>query len=443
MEALRKKFDSLVSWLRAGSPSPRVALLKRELYVLVQTARLSQTEELARRAAALTYHTLLSLVPLLAVAFALFKAFGGFQRLQQPLEDLIFSQLAIHESEEVANWLQGFVEQVNGGAIAGIGLLVLFYSAAGLLTNVEQAFNRVWNVRLRRPLYVRLAIYWCILTLAPPIVALSISFSTGLINQTVHAWFGQAAAGAFLALISPITVAIVFFVIYVMVPDTHVRWKDAAVGALIAAVCWNVAKAGFIWMTKASSSTSAIYGALSALPLLMIWIYTSWTIVLFGASYARQRSEPIRATVNPEVDDAPPTLRLLSRVVVALWEHFHVGKCITAESIAQEIGVTVPVCRSALDVLCDHGLAECTGSEDVEGTEYLLRRHLGDLSLADLDALLVPKAVKKTEQRVSPSPMWNAIDERLSRGDDARRMHLNVTIEQVHDASHKTVAKVS
>jgi len=182
---------------------------------------------------------------------------------------------------------------------------------------------------------------------------------------------------------------------------------------------------------------------LSALPLLMIWIYTSWTIVLFGASYARQRSEPIRATVNPEVDDAPPTLRLLSRVVVALWEHFHVGKCITAESIAQEIGVTVPVCRSALDVLCDHGLAECTGSEDVEGTEYLLRRHLGDLSLADLDALLVPKAVKKTEQRVSPSPMWNAIDERLSRGDDARRMHLNVTIEQVHDASHKTVAKVS
>lgn len=443
METLSKWFDNLLRRLRAGSPRPVVAALKRELYVLLQTARLSQTEEIARRAAALTYHTLLSLVPLLAVAFALFKAFGGFQKLQEPLEELIFSQLAIAESEEVANWLQSFVEQVNSGAIAGIGVLVLFYTAAGLLTNIEQAFNRVWNVRLRRPLYVRLAIYWCILTLAPPIVALSISFSTGLINKTVHAWFGEGAAGAFLALISPVTVAIVFFVIYVMVPDTHVRWKDAAVGAVTAAICWNIAKAAFIWSTKASSKYSAIYGALSALPLLMIWIYTSWSIVLFGASYARQRSEPIRATVNPEVEDAPPTLRLLSRVVVALWEHFHQGKCITAESIAQEIGVTAPVCRSALDVLTDHGLAECTGSEDAEGTEYLLRRHLGDLSLADLDALLVPKSVKKTEQRVSPSPMWNAIEERLTRADEARRTHLTITIEEMHEGAAANVANVA
>lgn len=431
METLHRWFNQLLQWLRSGSERRSLAVVKRELFVLVQTARASQDEEVARRAAALTYHTLLSLVPLLAVAFALFKAFGGFQKLQEPLEDLIFSQLAIANSEQVADWLTGFVEQVNSGAIAGIGVLVLFYTAAGLLTNIEQAFNRVWNVRLRRPLYVRLAIYWCILTLAPPIVALSISFSTDLINRTVSAWFGEAAAGALLALVSPVTVGLVFFVIYVMVPDTHVRWKDAAVGAVAAAICWNAAKAAFLWSTKASSKYSAIYGAMSALPLLMIWIYTSWSIVLFGASYARQRSEPMQLDVNREAEQSPPTIRLLARTVVALWEHFHAGRSITAETIAQEIGVTLPVCRAALDVLTDHELVECTGAEDAEGTEYLLRRHLGDMTLLQLEAMLIPAAVRTSESKVTGSRLWRAVEERLDQADGARAAHLDVTIERV------------
>ncbi len=433
VERLHKWFGTFVRWLRSGSDRPWLARVKRELIILVQVARASQNDEISRRAAALTYHTLLSLVPLLAVAFALFKAFGGFERLQQPLEDLIFSQLAIAESEEVANWLQSFVEQVNSGAIAGIGVLVLFYTATELLTNIEQAFNRVWNVPLRRPLYVRLAIYWCILTLAPPLVALSISISTNLINRTVSAWFGEGAAGALLTFTSPISVALVFFVIYMMVPDTHVPWRDAASGAIVAAVCWNIAKAGFVWMTRASSSHSAIYGALSALPLLMIWIYVSWSIVLFGAAFACARGQVTRLTLEPEDHPTAPSLRLLSRVVVSLWEHFHQGQSITAVGVAKEVGISAQWCQSVLNVLIENKILESTSTEtdNTEGAEYLLRKHVGELSLNDLDKLLLHPNVAKCESRLLASPLWENVEQHLTRAETARYTHMDVTLDQM------------
>jgi len=185
---LQRTLNQVMLWLNTPSDHRWMALVKRELFIAIQVARSVQNEDISRRASSLTYHTLLSLVPVMAVAFALFKAFGGFEQLRGQLEEFIFSQLAVSNADQLAGWLESFVTRVNGGAIAGIGLLVLFYSAGGLLTNIEQAMNSVWNVRLRRPLYVRLAIYWCILTLVPPIMALAISMSTSFISKTATAW---------------------------------------------------------------------------------------------------------------------------------------------------------------------------------------------------------------------------------------------------------------
>lgn len=426
---LQRTLNQVMLWLNTPSEQRWVARVKRELFIAMQVGRAVQNEEISRRAAALTYHTLLSLVPVMAVAFALFKAFGGFDKLRGPLEEFIFSQLAVSNADQLAGWLEGFVTQVNGGAIAGIGLLVLFYSAGGLLTNVEQALNSVWNVRLRRPLYVRLAIYWCILTLAPPVMALSISMSTSFIGKTATAWMGATVAGLLLSLVAPISIAIIFFVIYIMVPDTHVPWKSAAISAVVAAVIWNIAKIAFLWSTRMSSSYSAIYGAMSALPLLMVWIYTSWFIVLFGASYSRARGETTRLTLEPEPESPTPSVRIVARVVVSIWEIFRDGGHITAETVAKASGIPVPLCRSAMNVLADHDLVEQTETEDKEGTTYILRRHIGELSLTTLDSLLVDPKVRESETKIAASPMWNLIDQRLTKADDARRAVLDVTVD--------------
>lgn len=423
-------YARLMEWLRAGSENRKIRFVKREVFVALRVARAIQNDEISRRAAALTYHTLLSIVPLMAVAFALFKAFGGFQKLQQPLEQMIFSQIPVADSHQISEWLQGFVTQVNGGAIAGVGLLVLFYSALGLLTNVEQALNRVWNVRLRRPLYMRLAIYWCILTLAPPIIALSVSLSTGFIKETVRAWLGTAVASLLLSLTAPVVIALVFFLIYIVVPDTHVPWKDAAVGSVTAAVIWNIAKAGFIWSSSASSKYSAIYGAMSVLPLLMLWVYLSWWIVLFGASYTCARGHAAKLTLEPEPEPTPPSLRIMARVMVATWEHFRQGLPITADALAKAAGLPVGLCQVAIDSLVDKRLVDLTGREDEEGTEYLLRRHIGGLTLADLEDLLADPQNRKNEAQLKASAAWESVSRHIGIAEAARREKLQITLEQ-------------
>jgi len=426
---LQRTLNQVMLWLNTPSDHRWMALVKRELFIAIQVARSVQNEDISRRASSLTYHTLLSLVPVMAVAFALFKAFGGFEQLRGQLEEFIFSQLAVSNADQLAGWLESFVTRVNGGAIAGIGLLVLFYSAGGLLTNIEQAMNSVWNVRLRRPLYVRLAIYWCILTLVPPIMALAISMSTSFISKTATAWMGPTVAGLLLGLIAPVSMAIIFFVIYIIVPDTHVPWKNAAISAVVAAVIWNIAKAGFLWTTRISSSYSAIYGAMSALPLLMVWIYTSWFIVLFGAAYSRARGETTRLTLEPEPQSPTPTVRIIARVVVAIWEIFRAGGHITAETVAKAGGMPVTLCRSALNLLADHDLIEQTEEEDTEGTAYVLRRHIGELSLTTLDMLLTDPKVREFEATLAYSPMWNVVDQRLTKADEARRAVLDATVD--------------
>lgn len=431
-----RTLERILGWLRTGSERTSVAFLKRELFIIIQSTRTVQDDEISRRAAALTYHTLLSLVPILAVAFALFKSFGGFAKLQKPLEDFIFSQLALPNADQVALWLGNFVVNVNSGAIAGVGVLVLFYSAGGLLINVEEAFNRMWNVRLHRPLYVRLAIYWCILTLAPPILALSISFSSTVISNTVTASLGPTAAGVMMGLISPVSVAIMLFMVYVMVPDTHVPWKNAAISAVVTAVVWNGAKFFFLWSSRTSSKYSAVYGALSALPLLMVWIYASWFIVLFGAAYSRARGETALLNIEPEVQAPTPTLRVIARVIVAMWETFREGKPITAECLAKAVDIPVPLCRSCMEVLLDRELIQHTETESEEGTEYFLRRHLGEMSLASLDTWLAHPEAKRCEAKLTPSPLWTPVEQRLTEAERARRAILDVSVENatVHDA---------
>ena len=124
----------------------------RQMEVFILTARSVVQEEISLRAAALTYRTLLSIVPLLAVGFALFKAFGGLKKFEAPLREVIIENMAVGRGQEVGHWLEKFISNINAGAIAGVGVLVLIYSAVGLLTNIEGSFNKIWGIERGRSL---------------------------------------------------------------------------------------------------------------------------------------------------------------------------------------------------------------------------------------------------------------------------------------------------
>jgi membrane protein len=365
------------------------AFAVRQFEALVITVHSLFDEELLRRAASLTYYTLLSLVPLLAVGFALFEAFGGLAALKDPLKKFIVDNMAVGRQDEIGVWLEQFIDNINAGAIAGVGVLVLFYSAVGLLTNIESSFNRIWGIDRDRPLHMRFAIYWCIVTLAPPLLGVSISFSAQLQSSAfagaVLAWLPFGIGNLIVVLSSMVMVAVAFVLSFVIVPNTKVHLKYAVLGGVLASILWNLTKALYIWFIAGSVKYSAVYGALSALPLLMIWLYLSWIIVLFGVTYTRvvQTYTAERMMKSTPVLSHNAIEHVAGHLVLEVARSFHRGEgSLSTAALAERTGAPPAVLRPILRTLTqDRVLIEL--GEGAEEQHYVPGRGLSDLSLAD------------------------------------------------------------
>jgi membrane protein len=380
----------LQRWLDAHRHDEGVrAFAVRQAAIILLTTLRVRDEEIARRAAALTYYTLLSLVPLLAVGFALFKAFGGLRRLEAPLRQLVLENFAAGRTEEVGRWLDGFINNVSAGAIAGVGGVVLVYSVVGLLINIEQAFNRIWGVEKERPWRLRLATYVCLVTLAPPLLGVSLSFSARLqgshVATALVAWLPLGLGRALVAVVAALAGCSLFVLAYYVVPHTRVRFRAALIGGLVAGLGWLAAKTVFLWATAGSVRYHALYGALAALPLVIVWLYYSWVITLLGVTvtFANQ-SIVSHSLLSPTATTTPRfRLRLAARLAGAVVERCRAHATPpTAEQLAVEAGVMVPVVLRLLDVLVTRRLLEET--RVARATGYVPGRDLAELTVADV-----------------------------------------------------------
>jgi membrane protein len=409
----------------------------RQVEIIVHTARVIWTEEIGRRAAGLTYYTVLSLVPVLAVAFALFDAFGGLSSMREPLKRLVVGWLAAGRSEEVGAWLDRFIANINAGAIAGFGVIILFYSAVGLLTNVESAFNRIWGIERNRPLHVRFVIYWCVITLAPPLVGVSISLSAQLQSSSfaaaVLAWLPFGLGRVLVSLGSALAVSVAFVVTYKIVPNTKVELRCAVLGGLIASLLWNGSKALFIAATAGSVKYSAIYGALSTLPLLMIWLYLSWNIVLFGVSYTTTYQTMVGARLEDEHPLSPALReRLAARLLVEIARRFRAGeRAPTADELIEVCEVGSSAVRSVLASLVKSGIVlETVADNDGDGGGHAPARDLQSTSLAELSEALHHEHTRAPE---ADGPTLPA---------DADQRRIDELLARAHAAAHAVLASI-
>lgn len=393
--------------------------------IFVHTAKGVRDDEVSRRAAALTYHTLLSIVPVLAVAFALFKAFGGLQKVEGPLRELIVQNLSIGRGAEIGKWLDSFIQNINAGAIAGVGVIVLFYTAMGLLGNVEQAFNRIWGVTRVRPLYMRFAIYWCVLTLAPPLVGVSLSLSARLqssaFTTALKDWLPFGLGRLLVSGSSILAVAAALIFLYQLVPNTKVRFRSALLGGIVAGVLWNATKGIFLWATAGTVKYSAIYGALGALPLLMIWVYLSWVIVLFGVTFtvANQTVKTLdidQQQVRLSLSDKE---QLAARLLLQTSLAFYRGEDPPdAEDLARVSGAAPSAVQEVLGVLRDGGILRETPI--AQATAYLPGRALDSLDLGQaVDALRGEGEASRKPVEEDPSVIGALISDRLAEAREA------------------------
>ena len=257
-----------------------------------------KTDASPQAASSLTYTTLLSLVPLLAIAFAIFAAFPAFKDAREQLEATVFTNLVPGVGGDIQAHLSGFLE--NAGQLGTVGVVGLGLSALLLLSTIEATFNRIWRVKHPRPLVVRFLLYWGVLTLGPLLIGAGITLSTdffsvarqGLSDVGMDAnQFSMEAGGLGDQLWSILLQTILFTVLFLVVPNRRVGWRDAFLGGLVSGAGFQVLKIGFAWYLGNVFTYQAIYGAMAAFPIFLIWMYLSWCVVLLGATFAASLPE--------------------------------------------------------------------------------------------------------------------------------------------------------
>ena len=234
-------------------------------------------------AAALTYTSLLAIVPLMTIMIGFVSAFEAFQGLMADAQAQIFDHLVPEIGPAVENYLERFVG--NAGRLTVVGLVGLVVTAVLLLAAIEGAFNGIWRVRESRPWLLRLLSFWAILTLTPLLFAASLSVT----NQfMLGSDLGSQVLSfkPFVGLLPAIFELVGFSALYWIIPNRPVQPRDAFVGGLFAAVFFELSKAGFAAYLKAFPVWETIYGAVSTVPIFLVWVYVAWSIMLSGALIA-------------------------------------------------------------------------------------------------------------------------------------------------------------
>ena len=234
------------------------------------------------RASALTFFTLLSVVPIIALAFAIAKGFGLEELVENVIKDTFQAQTDL--TEYLISFSSSMLENTKGGLIAGIGVVMLLYSVFKLLSNIEEAFNFMWNIRTGRPILRKVTDYVTIMIFTPILLIISSSATFFLTSQMQN--FFPALLSPVLTVIVKILpwvlMSVVFTILYLIMPNTKVEIKPAVVSGVVTGCIFQVWQWIFVTFQMGAAEYGAIYGSFAALPLFLVWLQTSWIIVLVG-----------------------------------------------------------------------------------------------------------------------------------------------------------------
>lgn len=268
-------------------------------------------------AAVLAYGSILALVPLLAAVFGIVSAFPVFEQWRDALSDFLFSHFVPQAAREVQAYLLQFADSATHLTTAGVVGLLL--TALIIMQSVEDTFNRIWRVEAPRSKWTRFLVYWTTLTFGPLLVASSLALSRWLFDLAPLTAADELRQ-SLLRLVPLLVELAAFTLAYSIIPNRPVALRHALIGGVLATTLFELAKFGFAWYLLQVPSYAQIYGTLAVLPIFLIWVFLSWSVVLLGASIAaslssfRFRPPPLRLPVGA---DWYAALRLCGRLLTA------------------------------------------------------------------------------------------------------------------------------
>jgi membrane protein len=240
------------------------------------------SEDYSYRASALTYTTLLALVPMVSVVIALMAHFPDIMKLVTLAQSYIMNDLVPAAGDDIQHYMDLFTVQATH--LPTVGILFLFLTATLLIYTVEETFNQIWQTKFKKQKFLAWCLYWMVLLMAPLAIGLSVFLSTLLFSLS---WFERVAIikTPLLAALSLGINTALFSVLYIIVPNAKVGLRTGLLGGLLAAGLFEIAKKGFAFYIHKFANYTLIYGALSTIPIFLLWVYISWFIVLYGALF--------------------------------------------------------------------------------------------------------------------------------------------------------------
>ena len=279
-------------------------LIYRKLYL---TIRFFTEKRVMTQASALTYSTLLAIVPILAVVFAIARGFGYNKYIE------IWFRESLHTQPQVADVIVGFVNSylvhTQSGIFLGVGLIFMLYTVLMLVNNIEETFNQIWQVSNSRPIMRSITNYLAMFFLFPIIIVVStgVSIFMETVANKMNDFVLLGPAVHWLLNLSPfLLMALLFIILYVYMPNTEVRLSSAIVPGILAGIAMQLLQLAYIHSQIWVTGYNAIYGSFAALPLFMLWVQISWTICLFGAQLTYTNENMNRIGFNLEPIDIHP-----------------------------------------------------------------------------------------------------------------------------------------
>jgi membrane protein len=305
------------------------------------------------RAAALTYLTVVSLVPFLAVVLYVLQVFDVF-RVGEEVRTFVSDNLAVGSRGAVQPTLDRLVSNASRAGAVRIGFLLLVVSSVLLLRNIERAFDDLWGVGRRRPLSRQIPRYLGVILVGPIALGLSLAV-TAAFRATVELYSFPGAG--LVATLLPLVFSILgFATLFLLAPPARVQPKAALGGAVVAALAWEAAKVLYTAYAARSVGADVLYGPLGALPLFLVWIYVSWLITLFGARFAYALQHPREILAGSEEPATRATELAAARVGVALAAIADPEDAPTIHGLARSLRLPEATVRTALGHLEDAGL---------------------------------------------------------------------------------------
>ena len=398
MSKLNMSWDRVVQHLyrtiwhqNANALSKPAALLIRPLQICYTAVQRYVRDKCALHASALTFYSLLSVVPVAAMAFGIAKGFG----LEQRLERQLYLRFAGQEEvlSKIIDFARTLLDNTQGGLIAGIGIAVLFWSSIKVMSHIESTLNMIWSVN-GRPLIRKFTNYLTILIISPLLIIVSSSVNVFISTQVLAAterWATLQAAGPVILMALKLLpfglIWLLFIMLYLVLPNTQVRLRSALIAGIVAGSLFQLTQDFYISAQVVVARYNAIYGSFAALPLFLIWLQLSWMVVLLGAQMAHAHQYIDRFSTNPDWQDNSPDFekRCALSILRLIFKGFSDGALpLTAPKISRQLMLPFALVRKLLDELQQCGLLAAVDQSRSNGPAYQPAKDIHTIRIADV-----------------------------------------------------------